>query len=107
MSDNTNLALAIAFIPLSFLSFGGGVSVLPAIQRQAVELHTWITPREFIEMFAISRTAPGPGLMLATLIGWKMAGWLGALITTLAIYVPSSILCFGLARVWRRYEGKA
>jgi chromate transporter len=106
MSDNVPLALALAFIPLSFMSFGGGISVLPAVQQQAVELHAWITPREFIEMFAIARTAPGPGLMLATLIGWKVAGWVGALITTLAIFVPSSVLCFVVAQAWRKHEGK-
>ena len=43
--------------------------------------------------------------MLTTLIGWKVAGLLGALVATLALYVPCSMLCFGVARTWNRYRG--
>ena len=43
--------------------------------------------------------------MLTTLIGWKVAGLLGALVATLALYVPCSVLCFGVARTWNRYRG--
>ena len=106
MVDNVHIALAIAFVPLSFVAFGGGVSAIPAIQHQAVGVHSWVTAQEFVEMFAISRTAPGPGLMLVTLIGWKVAGWLGALIATLAIFVPAAVLCFGVNKIWVRYEGR-
>jgi chromate transporter len=44
--------------------------------------------------------------MLITLIGWKVAGLSGALVATLALYVPSSLLCYGLARVWNAHRGK-
>jgi chromate transporter len=44
--------------------------------------------------------------MLATLIGWKVAGWWGALVATLGLFVPSSILCYKIARVWSRYSGR-
>ncbi|EWY41696.1 chromate transporter [Skermanella stibiiresistens SB22] len=106
MPDNPYLALAIVFVPLSLVSFGGGVSVLPAIQHQTVDIQAWATEREFVELFAVSRTAPGPGSMLVTLVGWKVAGWGGALITTLSMFVPSSILCFMAAGAWARHEGK-
>lgn len=106
MSDNLPIALAVAFVPLSFVSFGGGVSALPAIQRQAVDIHSWVTPREFLKMFAISRTAPGPGLMLIALIGWKVAGWLGAFVATLAIFAPAAVLCFSINRIWTKYQDR-
>ena len=43
------------FSLLSLLAFGGGAAVLPDMQRQAVEVHHWVTSREFLDMFAISR----------------------------------------------------
>ncbi len=44
--------------------------------------------------------------MLVTLIGWKLAGWTGAVVATLALFLPSSLLCYGVARVWNRYRGR-
>ena len=104
--DNVLIGLVAVFVPLSFASIGGGTSILAGIQHQAVDVHHWVTSREFVDMFAISRAAPGPGSLLTTLIGWHIAGWAGALIATLALYVPSSLLCYGVAFVWRRHRGK-
>jgi chromate transporter len=106
MKDNPLLALLAVFIPFSLVSFGGGTSIIAGMQHESVDVHQWISAREFIDLFAISRAAPGPGLMLATLIGWKVSGWAGAIIATLAIFVPSSLLCYAVALVWRRYRGR-
>jgi chromate transport protein ChrA len=73
----TLLALVVVFVPLSLLSIGGGASLLADMEHQSVTVHGWTTPREFADLFAISRAAPGPGTMLAALIGWKAAGWGG------------------------------
>src|SRR6201982_3409152 len=99
------LALALVFAPLSLLSIGGGASLLAEIEHQSVTVHTWTTQREFADLFAISRAAPGPGTMLSTLIGWKVAGWAGALTATVALYLPSSLLVYGAARLWGRWRG--
>src|SRR5690349_18091946 len=101
----TLLALAAVFAPLSLLSIGGGASLLAEIEHQSVTVHGWTTQREFADLFAISRAAPGPGSMLSTLIGWKVAGIWGALTATLALYVPSSLLVYGAARLWGRWRG--
>ena len=106
MKDNPLLALLAVFIPFSLVSFGGGTSIIAGMQHESVDVHHWISAREFIDLFAISRAAPGPGLMLATLIGWKVSGWAGAITATLAIFVPSSLLCYAVALVWRRYRGR-
>ena len=53
-----------------------------------------------------ARAAPGPGSMLVTLIGWKVDGWCGALVATLALFVPSSLLSYAVARLWNRHRGK-
>ena len=80
----TLLALVFVFGPLSLLSIGGGASLLAEIEHQAVSVHHWTTQRQFADLFAISRAAPGPGTMLSALIGWKVAGWAGALTATVA-----------------------
>jgi chromate transporter len=101
----TLLALVLVFVPLSLLSIGGGASLLADMEHQSVGVHAWTTPREFADLFAISRAAPGPGTMLAALIGWKAAGWAGAVTATVALYLPSSLLVYGASRLWGRWRG--
>ena len=101
----TLLALALVFAPLSLLSIGGGAALLAELEHQSVSVHAWTTQREFADLFAISRAAPGPGTMLSTLIGWKVAGFSGALTATVALYLPSSLLVYGAARLWGRWRG--
>jgi chromate transporter len=99
------LALVLVFGPLSLFSIGGGASLLAEIEHQSVTVHHWTTHREFADLFAISRAAPGPGTMLSTLIGWKVAGWSGALTATMALYLPSSLVAFGVSKMWGRWRG--
>lgn len=101
------LALAIVFVPLSLLSFGGSNVVLADIAHQSIAVHRWTSEREFADLFAISRAAPGPGSMLVALIGWKVAGVTGAVVATLSLYLPSALLVYGAARVWGRWQGSA
>src|SRR6516162_802962 len=106
----TLLALVAVFVPLSLLSIGGGASLLADMEHQSVAVRGWTTPREFADLFAISRAAPGPGTMLAALIGWKAAGWAAAIIATvllmrwprlhpLVLFAAGGAL-FGLAGLW-------
>ncbi len=91
--------------PLSLLSFGGGASILAPLHDAFVRNYGWLSAREYIDYFAISRASPGPGAMLVTLIGWKISGWAGAVVATIAIFLPSSILCYRVAKVWNRHRG--
>ena len=103
----TLVALCLVFVPLSLLSIGGGAAILADIEHQAVTVQGWTTQREFADLFAISRAAPGPGTMLSALIGWKVAGWAGAVTATLALYAPSSLLAYGASRLWGRWRGSS
>jgi chromate transporter len=107
MRDNPLIALIVVISPLSLLAIGGASAIYAPLQHQTVDIHQWLTGREYLEMFAIARVTPGPGSMLTTLIGWKVAGFTGALVATLALYVPCSVLCFAVARTWNRYRGTA
>jgi len=106
MRDDLPLALLLAFVPFSLLSIGGGASVLAGIQHQVVDVQHWVTAREFVDLFALSRAAPGPGTMLATAIGWHVAGWSGALAATVGLFLPSSLLCYAVVQFWNRHRGK-
>jgi chromate transporter len=102
---DTLVALGVVFAPLSLLSFGGGNAVIADIAQQAINVQGWTSEREFADLFALSRAAPGPGSMLAALIGWKAAGVSGALVATLAFYLPSAALVLAVARLWGRWRG--
>jgi chromate transporter len=100
-------ALIVVFAPLSLLSFGGSNSVIADIAHQSVAVRHWTSARDFADLFALSRAAPGPGSMLAALIGWKIAGLGGALVATVAFYLPASLLLFVAAKIWGRWRGSA
>ncbi|KAF3996093.1 chromate transporter [Glaciimonas immobilis] len=98
------LSLAAIFSQLSLLAFGGGNTILPEMQRQVVDLHHWMTAREFSAMFALAQAAPGPNMMVVTLVGWHVAGWQGVLVTSIAKFGPSSILTGIALHYWTRFK---
>lgn len=106
MRFDTLIALAVVFVPFSLTSIGGGSAIVAGIQHEAVIVHQWVNSREFLDLFAVSRAAPGPGMMLATAIGWRIAGWLGALVATLALFVPSSLLCYSVFKLTNNHRQK-
>ena len=96
----TLLRIAGLFATLSLLSVGGGNGVIPDMQHAAVDLYGWMTPREFLDSFALSRAAPGPGSLIVLLVGLKAAGLAGAAVAVLAMYLPSGLIVFLGARAW-------
>ena len=105
MTSLTLWRLLLVFVPLSFLSIGGGQSVVAGMHRQAVDVYGWMTDARFVELYALSRLTPGPGSVVASMVGWQAAGVAGAVVASLGIFVPSSLLVFALARVWSRRRG--
>ena len=96
--------LARQFLTLSLLSIGGANAILPEIHLRAVELEHWMTDTDFSEMFALSQAAPGPNVLIVSLVGWKAAGVAGALVAMLAMCAPSSLLTYHFASVWERFR---
>lgn len=105
MTDSRTGDLATVFVPLSLVTIGGGQSAVADIHRQVVSVHHWMTSGEFLDAFAISRMAPGPGSLLVTLIGWHVAGFWGAVVATLAIFGPTALLILLVAHLWSRHRG--
>jgi chromate transporter len=96
--------LAVVYAQLSLLAFGGANAALPEMQRQVVEVRHWMSAHEFAALFALAQAAPGPNMMVVSLIGWRVAGFWGALVTTGAVAAPSSILTFLVSGVWFRFK---
>jgi chromate transporter len=103
-NSSTLVTLTWIFAPLSLVSIGGGPSVIAEMQQQVVAVHGWMTQRDFADLFAISRAAPGPGALLVSMIGWKVAGGFGVVVASLAFFLPSCVLVYGVARVWDRWR---
>jgi len=96
--------LARHFLLLSLLSIGGANSILPEIQRRAVDVEGWMTSAEFTQMFALSQAAPGPNVLIVSLVGWKAAGYVGAVVAMAAMCAPSSVLTYQIANAWDRFR---
>jgi chromate transporter len=96
--------IAVQFAIMSLLALGGANAVVPEMHRQAVELNGWMGDRQFADLFAISQVAPGPNVMIVTLIGYQVAGLSGALVATLAMCGPTAVLALFLGRIWDRFK---
>jgi chromate transporter len=107
MRDDDHLGLIAVFVPFSLISIGGGASIISGMEGEVVTARSWLTSQEFLHLFGISRAAPGPGTMLATLVGWKVAGWGGAIIASLALFLPSSLLCYIVFRTSNAHREQA
>jgi chromate transporter len=100
----TLLQIFLIFSSLSLLSIGGGNSVLPEMHLQSVGKYHWLTDSQFADVFAISQAAPGPSILIVTLIGYKAAGVLGAILATVAVMLPAGILVYLVTRFWQHAE---
>jgi chromate transporter len=101
------LRLAEHFALLSLLAFGGANTVVPEMHRVAVDVHRWMTSAEFADLFAIAQAAPGPNMMIVTLVGLRAAGPAGALVATAAMCAPSCLLTFAVTRLVDRFRDGA
>jgi chromate transporter len=105
MNDSTTLAtLAGYFALLSLFAIGGANAALPEMHRLAVEVEHWMSDREFADMFAIAQVTPGPNVIVVTLIGYHVAGALGALVATFAMCGPTCLFAFFIGRIWDRFK---
>jgi chromate transporter len=99
--------LAIGFASISLIAIGGGIAVVPEMNRLVVEVHGWMDHARFAQLFALAQAAPGPNVLVVGLIGWQVAGAAGMLTAIAAMTVPSGLLAFGFFRMRTRLAGKA
>jgi chromate transporter len=80
------------FAGMSLFLFGGGFVFIPLIQEIVVDGYGWVTHKEFIDGIALGQVTPGPILISAAFIGYKMGGLLGATTATIGIFTPPAIV---------------
>lgn len=86
------LKLFLVFAGMSVMLFGGGYVFIPLIQGIVVDGHGWVTTQEFVDAIAMGQITPGPILVSAAFIGLKVAGFAGAVIATIGIYLPPALI---------------
>jgi chromate transporter len=94
--------LALVFLKVGTVIFGGGFAAIPFLQHEVVDVHHWLSMREFIDGVALGQVTPGPVAITAAFIGYKVLGFWGALIAALGTFLPSSLMLWGLIKVYRR-----
>jgi chromate transporter len=104
---NLNLKIFEVFSKISLTLFGGGYVMVPILQDIIVEQMNWLTNIQFVDAIAIGQVTPGPILISAAFVGYKVNGILGALIATLGIFGPSSILMIVLSGGLRKFSTNA
>jgi chromate transporter len=99
----TLLHLALVFARCSALAVGGGLSVLPEMQRLSVSQYHWVTNAQFRDSYSLGQITPGPGMLMSAAIGYHAAGLPGALTAGLAMCLPSFVLTALVGSNWNRF----
>jgi chromate transporter len=92
--------LAHSFLKVGIFGFGGGFAMVPLMQSLAVSQTSWLSPAQFAAAIALGQITPGPVAISATFIGYKVAGFQGAVVATMAVFTPSLVAMYLLDRFY-------
>lgn len=99
------IQLLLSFLQIGLFSIGGGYAALPIIQDQVVNLHGWLTMREFADILTISQMTPGPiAINAASFVGTKIDGLPGAITASVGVVIPSFIIVLTLSYLYYKYR---
>jgi chromate transporter len=96
--------LITTFFKIGLVFFGGGFVLVPVLHNRLVTQLGWLKPQEFLDGVAISSLTPGPIAVLATFAGFHMAGTIGALAATVALFAPGIVLMLAISRQYARFR---
>lgn len=99
-AENIFMKIVLIFSGMSLSLFGGGYVMIPIMQNLFVAEMHWLSNQEFLDAIAFSQSTPGPILVSATFIGYKLAGFAGAVLATVAIFAPSSMLMILVSKLY-------
>ena len=103
--DPRTTGLSLSLSKIGALAFGGGFPALPLIQYEMVDRFHWLTTKEFLDGIALGQVTPGPILITATFVGYKVANVFGAAMATLGIFFPSFFILVLLIPYHDRLKG--
>jgi len=98
-------ALSLTFSKIGALAFGGGFTAIPLIQYEMVDRFHWLSTKEFLDGIALGQVTPGPILITATFVGYKVSNLLGATMATLGVFFPSFFILVLLIPYHDRLKG--
>ena len=93
------------FASVSMVAIGGANAVVPAIRHEVVDILHWMDAATFSHLYAIAQAAPGPNVLISSLVGWQVAGFSGLLVATVAMVLPPCLLAYMLALGLGRVSG--
>ena len=94
--------MGLSFFKIGTLAFGNGVTIMPLVQADVVDAYHWLSPAQFADGIALGQITPGPGLITATFVGYKLGGLLGAMLATFAVFSPSIAMTLIFTEVFTR-----
>jgi chromate transporter len=101
------LKLSWVFLKIGTFSFGGGIVIIPLVENEVVMKYGWLTKREFIDAVTLGQITPGPVVISATFIGYKVYGILGAIVSTISVILPSFVMiCLATQAIKKFHENK-
>ncbi len=93
------------FLKIGAFTFGGGYAMIPLIEQEVVNKYHWLTMEQFTEVLAISEMTPGPfAINSATFIGYKLAKFWGAVVSTFGVVLPSFLIIWAIASVFLHFQ---
>jgi chromate transporter len=98
------VTLSMIFLRIGTVTFGGGFVMVPLIEAEVVNTHGWLTHQEFADATALGQLTPGPVLITATFIGYRVAGTLGALFATVSVFLPAFVMTIAAGTYLRRFR---
>ena len=99
--------LALSLFKIGSVAFGNGSAIIPLIQTETVDVHHWMSLSQFADGIALGQITPGPFLITATFIGYKLAGFWGGLLATFAIFSPSFAMTLVFTEVFAHLKNLA
>ncbi|NLK21053.1 MAG: chromate transporter [Epulopiscium sp.] len=103
MSFKEYLELFLVFLKIGSFTFGGGFAMIPLIEKELVTDKKWLKKDEIINLFAVSQSIPGAiAINTATLVGYKVGGKRGALVSTLGVVLPSFFIILLIAAFFEK-----
>lgn len=101
------IKLSWVFFKIGTFCFGGGIVIVPLVENEVVLKYGWLTKQEFVDAVTLGQITPGPIVISATFIGYKVMGILGAIVATISVILPSFIMiCLATAAVEKFRQNK-
>ena len=99
------LKLFISYLKIGFFGFGGGYAMVPLIEEEIVEKQKWVSKEEFVDIIVLSQSFPGAlAVNCSTMVGYKIYGIVGAIVTLLGAILPSFIIMLVVAMYLMKFR---